>query len=178
MPYAVVTYFDPPTERAVRAIWDDLAARGISRDVPAAQIRPHITLAVYDDLDCLPCEEHLAVFQPALQKLKIRVDHVGVFFNPRAVLFLAPSVTMPLLEFHAQVHANLEIPSGKSWKIYRPGRWVPHCTLAIDLETGKLEKAMTLCAQLKFPMILRADSLGAVEFVPADDLFQHDLKNG
>jgi hypothetical protein len=54
MPYAVVTYFDPPTERAVRAIWDDLAAQGISRDVPAAQIRPHITLAVYDDLIAYP----------------------------------------------------------------------------------------------------------------------------
>jgi hypothetical protein len=86
-------------------------------------------------------------------------------------------VTMPLLEFHAQVHASLVIPSGKSWDIYRPGHWVPHCTLAIDLETGKLEKAISLCAQLKFPMILRADALGAVEFVPADDLFQHDLKN-
>jgi hypothetical protein len=90
MPYAIVTYFDPPTERAVRAIWDDLAAQGISRDVPAAQIRPHITLAVYDDLDCLPCEEHLSAFQPALQKLKIRVDHVGVFLIRALFYFWRP----------------------------------------------------------------------------------------
>ncbi len=175
MPFAIVLFFDQVTEEKVSAIWNDLSREDIFPEQTSVMIRPHITLAVFENLDCLPCEEELNGFITDARNLDIRIAHIGMFFKPEAVLFLAPTVTAPLLNLHAGVHKYFQEKSGEPWEIYQPGNWVPHCTLAINLDWQKLAKALVLCSQLKLPMNLRAGTVSAVEFVPGDDFYRRDI---
>jgi 2'-5' RNA ligase len=133
-------FFDSPTENIILKMWGKLAEHGISTEIRASGIRPHITLAVYEQLDCRDCEKRLAGLSERLDQLEIQATHLGIFFQPEAVLFLAPSVTEQLLDFHARVIETLKQDTGSCWDIYLPGNWVPHCTLAINLELEDLNR--------------------------------------
>lgn len=176
MPSAIVLYFDPTTEKVIQNIWGKLAKQGISDEIEASGIQPHITLAVYDRLDCEPCENELEKFAAQANRLDLEAVYPGIFFHPETVLFLAIAITPQLLDFHAEIHKNLQHLAGKSWELYQPGNWVPHCTLAMNLKQKELHQALTVCSKLDLPMRLHVTRIGAVEFLPISDLFQYDLK--
>jgi 2'-5' RNA ligase len=58
--------------------------------------------------------------------------------------FLGVQVTKELLAFHAEVHAALAGQPVEHWPVYRPGNWVPHCTLAEGLRRDEAAKAFGL----------------------------------
>ncbi len=176
MPSAVVLYFDAASEKAIRKIWKNLAKIGIPDEIEASGIQPHITLAVYDRLDCEPCENELEKFAARGNRLDIQAVYTGIFFHPETVLFLSISVTPQLLDFHAEIQQSLQHLAGKPWELYQPGNWVPHCTLAMNLKQKELHQALALCRKLDLPMRLHAARIGAVEFLPVGDLFQYELK--
>ena len=59
MPYGVMLYFDVQTEETISNIWQSLAKHDLSSSMLDAGIRPHLTLAIYEELDCRPCENEL-----------------------------------------------------------------------------------------------------------------------
>jgi 2'-5' RNA ligase len=60
--------------------------------------------------------------------------------------------------------------------MYQPGKWVPHCTLAMDMDISQLEKAISICADVQLPIEMKADEIGAVEFLPVSDYSKYNLK--
>jgi 2'-5' RNA ligase len=177
MPYTIVLYFNQQTEALIRSYWERLANENISTELPDSGIRPHITLAIYEELNCQSCESELANFAREASHLTIPITHLGIFNNPDSVLFLAPTATKELLDFHARIHTCLLSKAQKSWEIYQPGAWVPHCTLAMNLNAQQLSRAVSICSDIHLPIELRATQIGAVEFVSAEELFNFNLKN-
>lgn len=177
MPYAIVLYFDQPSETSIRTIWANLAKDAITADISNSGIRPHLTLAIYDELRCQPCEMELEKFAAQTSHLKIQADHIGVFYKPDITLFLAPTPTKRLLGFQASIHKNLSGKVTNSWKMYQPGNWVPHCTIAMDLDLEQLSKAVISSAAIQMPVNLHATQIGAVEFLPVSELFSYNLKH-
>ena len=140
-----------------------------------AGIRPHITLAVYDELACQPCDNELARISARTASMSLKFTHLGVFSNSEPVIFAATMPTKELLDFHENLHAVLADESKKPWDLYRPGNWVPHCTLALDFEPEKIGKIIHSCQTLQLPMNVNAVQLGVVEFQPFRDIFNYDL---
>jgi 2'-5' RNA ligase len=62
--------------------------------------------------------------------------------SQRAVLFLGATATAELLRAHAAIHTGIEQASEGVWELYQPGRWVPHCTLAMRLGANELKTAI------------------------------------
>jgi hypothetical protein len=77
---------------------------------------------------------------------------VGIFLGERSVLFLAPVVTEPLLALHRRVDEHIQGLALPMFELYRPGRWVPHCTLAMDLAPPELEVALRIAAAFPLPL--------------------------
>lgn len=175
MPYAVVLYFEENQERAFFDIWKLLAKEHLSIDMVEAEIRPHITLAIYDELNCQPCDSQLSRLASQTRPLEFQISHLGLFTKPEPVVFAAPTLTPQLLKFHQQLHSALMADSKNPWKMYLPGQWVPHCTLALGFDLKNLGEIFKTCLQLKLPMAIKANQLGAVEFQPMVDLFQYRL---
>ncbi len=178
MPYAIVLYFNSDAENHIRRLWEELAAQGISTELPASGIRPHLTLAIYDELSCQPCENQLSRFAAQTAQLRLTSSHLGIFSQPEIVLFLAPTPAQSLLDFHAHIHTQVSSEGQSPWPLYQPGSWVPHITLAMNLTPASLECAVSVCAALPLPLELKATQVGAVEFLPAKDLFRYSLKEG
>ncbi len=176
MPYAVVLYFNKHSEKFIREIWTKLSDNGIPSEIHHVGIRPHITLGIYDDLTCQPCDNELSRFAPQTSHLHLECTHLGIFTQPEKVLFLAPTATRELIDFHTHIHKLLDRQTKGAWELYQPGKWVPHCTLALDMDQEKLDQAVSVCSNIKLPVDLHATQIGVVEFLPVTEMFKFDLK--
>jgi len=175
MPFAVVLYFDGKEEQAFLDIWKALAKEKLSANLFEAGIRPHITLAIYDELECQPCENELAKIASRTNPISFQISHLGVFTQPEPVVFAAPTLTEEFLDVHRSIHLGLVNKSKNPWERYLPDQWVPHCTLALGFSLDELEKILEKCLVLKFPLEIIANQVGVVEFQPMKDLFKYDL---
>lgn len=175
MPFAVVLYFDEINERKFLNIWESLAKEGLSTNLIEAGIRPHITLAIYDELECRPCENKLAKIASQTKPIKFQITHLGLFKDPEPVVFAAPTFTQEFLDFHKQIHAVLAKESKNPWEKYLPDQWVPHCTLALGFDPANLDMIIRNCLVLEFPMDIQANQVGVVEFQPMKDLFKYQF---
>jgi hypothetical protein len=101
---------------------------------------------------------------------------VGLF--PGAAVFLAATVTAALLELHAGFHRRFARFGEASSEHYRPGRWVPHCTLATDLAPDRFGAALAIAGRVPLPLEARLVEAGIVEFRPVTQLVSRALGGG
>lgn len=175
MPFAAVLYFDQKNEQEFLSVWRSLSRKKLSANLEEAEIRPHITLAVFDELDCRPCESELARIAHVTRSISFQVTHFGLFTNPEPVVFAAPIFTKMLFNLHKQIHNALLVNAKNPWKFYQPDQWVPHCTLAIGFSLKNIGKIIHECMAINLPMLVQATQVGIVEFQPMKDIFRYDL---
>ncbi|HEU4512277.1 MAG TPA: 2'-5' RNA ligase family protein [Nocardioidaceae bacterium] len=132
--FAVVLYFDEFSEKRVRQAWEALDERG----VPSAgttydeSYRPHITLAIVTTPDPEGLATRLRRPLAGVAGLPVTMTALGFFLTGKAPAYLAVAPTRRLLELHDEVHQA--IGTTESWSYYQPGSWMPHCTLAMDVQ--------------------------------------------
>ena len=175
MPFAVVLYFDSQSGKTIRKVWDQINASGLTANMQEAGFRPHITLAVFDQLACQPCENALADLAAHTHLIPLQLHHLGIFSQPEPVIFVAPIPTMELLMFHQSVIETLSADGSQPRDIYQPGEWIPHCTLAIGFDPRNMPELIRLSMNLELPFDARIDQLGVVEYQPLKDIFKYDL---
>lgn len=164
MYFTAELYFDDDSEEAIRR-----AQRAICSQVgqvPPADIQPHITLAVCERLTAADGDNPLAGLAERLTGESILFSSFGQFTGERSVLFLAPVVTDILLAFHRKVHARLgrRLPSEEDF--CAPGRWVPHCTLALGLNQRDLAIALDVAMGIPLPSIAQIADVGIKRYQP------------
>jgi 2'-5' RNA ligase len=160
--FAVELFFDPSGDAAVRRVWSELGGPVLA----SATARPHITLAVYGRVEPEPFAAALADWAAAADPLDLRLASVGVFPGEARVIFLAPVVTAELLDLHNGFHAAFEGEGEEPWSHYRPGEWVPHCTLAMEIDPAALHRALDVAREAPLPIPVRLSAVGLVEFRP------------
>jgi len=175
MPYAVILYFDDQYTKPIENVWASIHNSGLTANMQEAGIRPHLTLAVYDQLTCQPCENRLADLAAHTHTISLRLSYVGVFTDPEPVIFVAPIPTQELLQFHQDVVTALDFDGNTPRSIYMPGTWIPHCTLAIGFDKEKVQELLEISLSLELPLDIGAVRIGVVEYQPLKDLFTYDL---
>jgi 2'-5' RNA ligase len=175
MSFAAVLYFEERDEKEFLRIWESLSSEKLTANLVEAEIRPHITLAIFDELNCRPCDSQLAKVAAHTQPMKFQITHLGLFTSPELVVFAAPTITQELLNFHKHLHDALANEAKKPWEMYLPGQWVPHCTLALGFDLKNLGRIFEKCLDLGLPMQVQADQVGIVEFQPMKDVFKFRL---
>ena len=171
MGFAVEMYFDDPSEQAIRKMW---AAAGSSLlEMNAA---PHISLSLHEDVDTARMDRLLREFTARTPCLPVSFPALGSFLSPEGVIYLAPAVTEPLLGLHRAFHQALDEAGIPSHPYYRPGGWMPHCTVDMNLSADELQRKFSVCRE--FPPLIGAKvvSIGLISYQPVVDLFRHPLK--
>jgi hypothetical protein len=161
MPFAIEFYLDDVSSARVRGIWNDMTDRGLGQPMAG---RPHITVAVWEELDLPVALRWLAGYASTLAPFPVGFASVGFFANNPAVAFLAPIVTRELLELQQRFSDEFQGGLGSSWLYYQPGRWVPHCTIAMGLDDAALPKAMEVARHIELPFEGVLTSIGILEF--------------
>lgn len=141
MTQALEVFFDPDSEAVVRQLWARLEAAGLPSLATRThrRHRPHVSLAVAKRIDTTRLEKARQLL--ASTHLDITLYAPAVF--PRnGVLYLSVVPTRALLRLHEEVHAVLEGRLVESWRTYSVDTWMPHCTLAQDLDPTQLARGV------------------------------------
>lgn len=174
--YAVELYLEPAAEAAVRSVWADLSAAGFVESVPPEGARPHVSLAVFDTLDEPSARARVASLAQEIAPFEVRLGSVGVFPGDQAIVFFAPVVTAELLDLHARLHGQFREAGEAEWPYYRPGRWVPHCTLATAVPADRVGEAVALCRKAPLPLDTRFAGIELIHFRPISTLCTYALR--
>jgi 2'-5' RNA ligase len=166
MPYALELFFDPRSETRLRKLIGGLRQTRIGGTVLIDDVkaRPHITLAVFDHADEQVMCNVVRELARATPSLPVILSSLGMFPGKESVLFLAPVLDEELLELQRKVHSRLNEFTQSPWKMYAPGRWVPHCTLALKLPLESVTRAIEILSESTFPITADLVELGVSEF--------------
>ena len=170
MAFAVILYFDPATESSVQALWDLLARQGISSIMARLGIRPHISLAGLDDLEPGSLCGELRALSETTRPLTVNLSAVGTFPTAQGVVYLAPAVSPALVRLHEALHARLGALGLSSADYYRPGNWVPHCTVTINLPPDQVAAAVNVCRASNVFRPAQLTEIALVEYMPIAEL--------
>ncbi|GIE79936.1 2'-5' RNA ligase [Actinoplanes philippinensis] len=162
---ALELYLDVDTTRRVRTLWRALEDDGIpSLGSLHQKHRPHISLAAAHRIDPHAVADALDGF-PVGRGLTVGIDFVGQFVG--RVLWLGVTVTEELLTHHRAVHERLTAGGVDIWEHYRPGRWVPHCTISLRVPNPMMAPAVRRCLEY---LPIQATIVGAAVADHANDI--------
>jgi 2'-5' RNA ligase len=162
---ALELYLDVDATRRLRTLWQALESEGIPTLSSLHQKhRPHVSLAAAHRIDPHAVAEALADF-PVGRGLTLDMDFAGQFVG--RVLWLGVTVTEELLAHHRRVHQRLTAAGVETWEHYRPGRWVPHCTVSLRVPNPMMAPAIRRCLEI---LPLRATVTGAAVADHANDI--------
>ncbi len=170
MAFAVIMYLDPATEAEVQALWALLSEKQISAVIATMGIRPHISLAGVEHLDAQQVCAMLKTFAPSASPLTIKFGAVGTFPTEQGVVYLAPIVTSELLRLHEELGVRLADLGLSSHEYYRPGNWIPHCTVAINLPPASVPAAVNICCTSNLFHTARLVEIALVEYLPVREI--------
>ena len=138
MALAVCLLFDPVTDRAIRQLWarvEDYEGVTTLLTHTHGNHVPHLSYAVLRTFDVGAVQDAVSAL-PAGPPLDLRFDAVGVFRRRRAALM--PAASVDLLARQAAV-VEAVVGTGADLHLhYRPGSWIPHCSLATGVRRATI----------------------------------------
>jgi 2'-5' RNA ligase len=142
MVHSIELIFDRDTEAAVRRIWADLAAVGLT----SATGRPHTTMVVAEQI----APDVDALLQALSQRLPLDCVIGAPLLFGRTKMVLARLVvpTSELIALHTEVH-RLCLPHVAPAPMPNclPGQWTAHVTLARRASGAQLGRALDVAGQ-------------------------------
>jgi 2'-5' RNA ligase len=140
---AVCLLLDDRSDAAVRRLWRRMEDAGVSTLLTHTHGRhvPHLTWAALRSYDLDAVRASLEVL-PERPPVGLHLDAFGTFRRSRC--WLAPAVTSGLVERQAAVAAAAIGTGAELHRLYRPGTWVPHLTLAPRLHLDQLATVAAL----------------------------------
>jgi 2'-5' RNA ligase len=177
MAYAITLLFDPETEKQLAQFWKLFDEAGIP-DKEQRKIRPHITLCIFEEIACADCECRISEIASDFSLHTLMLDHLGIFHQQDNVLFIAPTPNPQLLALQKRVFEDISAFATLPWKMYQPGTWVPHCTLANGLQDAELVRAVALSLQISLPIEAKITDIGIIQFDPVQPIFEVKIQRG
>lgn len=174
MPYSVNIRSDDASSANIRLLWDRCALLEPAASMRSLQYPPHITFAIYDDISR---EVLVNAFDTAVEgvpPLTVRFDSLGYFDAPHAiVLWAKPALPPEFADFHRRIHSFIDVESCR--QNYRPGVWIPHCTLATAVDHCRREEAIALVSQKIEAFEVKFDVADCAYFKPVEVIHEKAL---
>jgi 2'-5' RNA ligase len=164
--YAVELYFDHQMEEAFFAFRNTLYQMGVEPVLSKLGDRPHISLAVFGFEDTQKLIRISEEFAKGKQSFPVHLEAIGAFPTSSNVLYLVPTPSIQLLQWHKEFHEALIKEKIHSSHYYLPDHWVPHCTLEFELPDEQFDLAARLCKKQFSPIHGNFNSLGVIAFRP------------
>ncbi len=177
MKYAINLYFDKDTEENLSRLANSVADEADSEKISGYDIRPHLTVACFNDVDEPQCIRLLQSFAESHKVISLKIGSVGMFPDSRTI-FATPTLTAGIFRLQRELHEIMKDFDKTGWTHYCPDNWSPHCTLAYTIEEGNetFLKASGILLRKFHPMTGEFAGLGLVNITPpAREVFETEL---
>lgn len=154
MALAVCLVFDRPTERRLRALWEQLEQRGVHTLASHTHGRhqPHLSYAVLREWDL---ERVRAAVDALPDGGPVTLSCHGSLVFPRGRAALAPAVTAEVARRQERVVAATLAAGAELHRNYVPGGWVPHVSIATRAPGALLPAVVdAVAAVLPMPLVV------------------------
>ena len=175
MGYAVEFAFDLESQGAIAALTDQIYRTCGGTHLTAGAAQPHISLALFDSRPT-GIEPVLAALAAETAPFPVHFSAVGTFPGAQGTIYLAPVVTAELLALHSALHARLRAMNLTSQGYYRPGAWIPHCTVGLELPAAQLPQAIALCRAADLFRVVQVVAVRLIHFRPVNLLDTYPLR--
>lgn len=161
MALAVCLLFDSRTELALRRLWQRLEDDGVPTLLSHTHGRhvPHLSYAVLRSFDFDKVSEAVELL-PGAGPMTLHFDAIGMFRRSRT--WLVPAVTSDIARRQERVVAAVESTGADLHRHYRPGVWVPHCTLAPRTTLERLPMVAAAVFDV-LPLVATADRAALID---------------
>jgi 2'-5' RNA ligase len=166
MPFALSVKSVNATADAIVSLWDQVSAFEDFPSMRALNYPPHITFAIYDspaasEQLAIAAMRRIARERPAIE---LSFDRIRTFDGPPLILWAAPEPREALREIHDQIHSAIDPKFCRPH--YRPGNWVPHCTLATRTLPDRNPDALALAGAFRGSLRVVFDVVDCVRLEP------------
>lgn len=129
MALACCLLFDARSDLTIRRLWQRLEDAGVSTLLSHTHGRhvPHLSYAVLRSFDVTAVRDAVELL-PDEGPMTLHFDAIGMFRRSRT--WLVPALTSDIARRQERVVEAVESTGADLHQHYRPGVWVPHCTLA------------------------------------------------
>jgi len=157
---------DNSSALGLTALWDAVGGFEESPSMRALGYAPHFTFAIYDRDDIAEITRQNAIDRAARGQTELRLtfDRIGVFEGPPLVLWADPGPHGALLGMHRAVHDVIDPALCRAY--YRPGFWVPHCTLGMNIRQDRRTDAIAFARGFRGGVEAIFDVIDCVTFPP------------
>ncbi len=158
---AVCLLFDTRSDRLIRDLWARLEDGGVDTLASHTHGRhnPHLSYAVLRSWDLDEVRRTLARLPDGGP---VAVSCQGSLLFPRGRVALAPALAGDVVKRQERVVAVLEETGADLHKNYRPGRWLPHISVATRASAGQLAAAVTAIAGM-LPLVAQVERAALVD---------------
>lgn len=161
----ICLFFDKETENAIGRAWSVLRTRGFSSPLLRSGGKPHLTLAIWEYLEPDFILNDLEDFAGTHRSFPVTFSSIATFGAKSGTVFLGPVFTPSLIIVHDQLYRIFKEMKDFSEGLYRPGSWVPHCSLTIGLPPEKVPAALNTCMDIiNLPMKGWIKEIGLLTF--------------
>ncbi|MEJ0076731.1 MAG: 2'-5' RNA ligase family protein [Alphaproteobacteria bacterium] len=152
--------------RALTELWDAVGAFEETPSMRALGYAPHFTFAIYDTDEVSEKTRESAIERAARggTALRLTFDRIGVFEGPSLVLWADPGSQSSLLRMHSAIHDVIDPALCRPH--YRPGFWIPHCTLGMNIRADRRAEALGFAQGFRGGVDAIFDVIDCVTFPP------------
>ncbi|AFM02441.1 2'-5' RNA ligase [Desulfitobacterium dehalogenans ATCC 51507] len=175
MSYAINLYFNEEAEQSIMRIWESLALLNIGKCMSCTNGRPHITLAIYNDLDLTKAKEMINALAQAVHSFKLAFLQIGIFPLHKGTIFLTPNLTDDLFQVHRMLHDAFSAWEEEGWDYYKPQIWHPHCTLSMETPVEEIPKMLEEILKDFQSIEVTIESIGMASLDPIEYLCEFPL---
>ena len=151
MPYAVAATFDQDLQAEMSDPMDKFRSHGLGKTPTDYGEPPHMTLAMFKDTTLDTRKIVSACESVRRQKIEMKLQVFGSFVaeENNATIYLNPVLSNELAVLHAELHKEFDnLGMHNQHEYFRPGQWVPHCSMVLELSKDDYLKAVKVCMDL------------------------------
>jgi 2'-5' RNA ligase len=165
MTYAIVLAFDDECSLPILQIFKKFKDKKIGSMRYDPKMKPHITLATYENINTQSAKERLTLFSIENKPFKIQISSIGYFPVEKSVIFLNPKASNELLNIQQKIYSLFKDFETET----SPLTWVPHCTLGMYLQKEDFTEAIDIIKKEiviteENPFYIQTTSISLVKF--------------
>jgi 2'-5' RNA ligase len=170
MGFAVILLVSEPQ----REVFYDVF-RAAKTDMLAKGMPPHISLAVFDEVEVTQLDRVVERFSQDTNPLDVWMSSIGMFPTEQPYALMLPTVTATLLETHRRFHQEMGELAENCWGYYKPDHWSPHLTLGSADSLASALEIISVAYESKLTGQYLFDEVSLIEWHPVKTISSYKL---